>query len=351
MSAALYTSLMSAALWSAPPAAPPLERFEFAQRLMGISFTIVLYAPGEEAANLGARAAFARIRELNGIMSDYEPDSELMQLCRTAGQGKDVPLSDDLWQVLTRAEEVSKASDRKFDVTVGPLVKLWRKARRTRQLPSAAELEGASKLVGHTRLRLNRETKSAELLTKGMLLDLGGIAVGYAADEALEVLRSQGITRALVDGSGDISVSDPPPGKAGWRIGIAPLAPDAPPGRFVSLANAAISTSGDAWQFVEIGGKRYSHIVDPATGLGLTERVSVTTIAPDGTAADALATAVCVLGPERGLKMVENTKGVAVLIVRESVWVRKVSWALPAFLIRLTRRPGSQLTVKSRLLS
>ncbi len=150
-----------------------------------------------------------------------------------------------------------------------------------------------------------------------MRLDLGGIAAGYAMDEALAVLRSQGVTRALLDASGDIVVGDPPPGERGWRIGVAPQTADGPPSQYVVLSNASVTTSGDAFQHVEIGGKRYSHVVDPHTGLGLTDRSAVTLIARDGITADSYATAVSVLGPKRGLELVEATPGAAALIVRD----------------------------------
>ena len=150
-----------------------------------------------------------------------------------------------------------------------------------------------------------------------MRLDLGGIAAGYAADEALTALNQKGVTRAMIDASGDIVVGDPPPGTEGWRIGIAPLTdPKGPPSRFLLLKNASVTTSGDAFQHVEFGGKRYSHIVDPRTGLGLTDQSSVTVVARDGTTADSLATAVSVLGPTRGLELIERTAGAAALIVR-----------------------------------
>jgi thiamine biosynthesis lipoprotein len=119
----------------------------------------------------------------------------------------------------------------------------------------------------------------------------------------------------LIDVGGDIVLGDPPPGSSGWRIGVAPLKPDQPPSRYLRLANVAIATSGDAWQHVEIDGRRYSHIVDPHTGLGLTDRSSVTVIAPSGMAADALASAVSVLGPQRGIKLIEATADTAALIV------------------------------------
>src|SRR5260370_24414493 len=149
-----------------------------------------------------------------------------------------------------------------------------------------------------------------------MLLDLGAIAKGYAVEAALEVLRRYGVTRALVAASGDIAAGDPPPGARGWKVGIAPLDnPNAEPARFVLLSHAAVSTAGDTEQYVEIDGKRYSHIVDPHTGMGLTRRSSATVVARDGTTADGLDTAVRRLGPEKGLAPVEATHRAAVFYV------------------------------------
>jgi thiamine biosynthesis lipoprotein len=150
-----------------------------------------------------------------------------------------------------------------------------------------------------------------------MLLDLGGIAKGYAADEAMQVLKQHGIRSALVAAGGDIVVSEPPPGSTGWTIGVAPLdSPEKPPTQLLLLRNAAVSTSGDAEQYVEINGKRYSHIVDPKTGVGLTGHSSVTIVAPNGTSSDSLATAVSVLGPEQGLEVIDATEGAAALILQ-----------------------------------
>jgi thiamine biosynthesis lipoprotein len=294
----------------------PLERFEFNEIQMGMPFRLVVYAHDEDSANAAASAAYARIKQLNGIMSDYDPDSELMQLCRTAGSGQAVKVSPDLQTVLLRALDLSKKSDGAFDVTVGPLVKLWRKARRSKTLPAVEDLAAARKLVGFRNIRLDEQAGTVELLLPGMQLDLGGIGVGYAVDEALAVLKAKGIKSALLDGSGDIGVSDPPPGEPGWRIGIAPLDPDREPSRYLILKNGAVTTSGDAFQFVEVGGKRYSHIVDPETGLGLTERRSVTVIADNCTMADSYTKAVSVLGPAKGLALIDATPGAAVIVVR-----------------------------------
>lgn len=319
---------------------PELERFQDTRVEMAVPIKIVLYAPDGVAASRAMEAAFARIHELNAILSDYDPESELRRLGRASlppeGQdsgpslpprgdshllpngraGKAVPVSQDLWRVLVEAQAISRRSGGAFDVTVGPVVRLWRRARRAGELPSAERLQRARDLVGYPLVRLDSQHRTVELLKPDMRLDLGGIAKGYAVDEALVAIQKRGIRRALVDAGGDIALGDPPPGRTGWRIGIARLEADGPPSRFVLLARAAIATSGDTWQYVEIGGRRYSHIVDPRTGLGLTDHSSVTVVAPKGILADALASAVSVLGPKEGLRLIEETPDTAALIVR-----------------------------------
>jgi FAD:protein FMN transferase len=294
---------------------PALIRYEFSQAHMGTLFRIVLYAPDAATASSASDAAFERVATLDDTMSDYRPGSEMRRLCRAAG-GPPVRVSEDLYRVLAASQELARRTDGAFDITIGPVVQLWRRARRRHELPDARRLARARKLVGFENLRLDPEEMTAQLLKRGMLLDLGGIAKGYAADRALEVLKEHGIRNALVAASGDIAVSAPPPDKTGWRIGIAPLeSPEKPPSRYLSLREAAVSTSGDAEQHVDIGGKRYSHIIDPRTGRGLTGRHSVTVVAPNATTSDSLATAISVLGPDRGLKLAESFDGVAVLFV------------------------------------
>ncbi len=326
----LALATVLAALSAPPEALNPRERYEFAEMLMGMQFKLVVYAPDGESANKAAQAAFRRIQELNDVCSDYQADSELSRLCQTAGQGKAVPISEDLRIVLEQSQRLAELSDGAFDPTVGPLTRLWRRSRRSKTLPAKDVLESARAAVGYRHLRLNLEHETAELLLPKMQLDLGGIAVGYAIDEALLVLKSHGITSALIDGSGDIGVSDAPPGTDGWRIGVAPLDAEAEPSRYLVLKNAAVTTSGDAFQFVEIDGVRYSHIVDPKTGLGLTRPTSVTVIARNCREADSYATAVCVLGPKRGLKFIANRKGTEALIVTR-VADKTETWESPGF--------------------
>ncbi|MCE9564703.1 MAG: FAD:protein FMN transferase [Planctomycetes bacterium] len=292
-------------------------RFEFESKHMGTTFRIVLYAPDEATAKKASAAAFERVAAIDNCMSDYKQTSELMQLCKAFATeiGEPRKVSDDLFFVLSKAEELSKRSDGAFDVTVGPVVQLWRHARRTQELPDAKEFAAARAKVGYQKVKLDPAKKTVQLTTTGMQLDLGGIAKGFAADEALKLLREKfGIKSALVGAYGDIACGDPPPGKDAWTVDIAPIA-KSQKARTLNLANAAVSTSGDLEQFVVINGVRYSHVLDPKTGLGLTGRRSVTVIAPNGTTADSMTKAVSVLPPEQALKLVEVTPGAAAYIV------------------------------------
>lgn len=283
---------------------------------MGVPFRIVVYATEERAANKALDAAFNRINELNDIYSDYDPESELSRLSRSSGSGQKSPVSEELYIILTISNQISKQSQGAFDVTVGPYVRLWRRARRQKQLPDPNRLSEARQAVGFKFIRFDPKQKSVELLEPNMRLDLGGIAKGYAADDAMHVLKQHGITSALIDASGDLLVSDPPPGESAWTIGIAALkSPEGKPTEYLEVSNIAVATSGDAYQFVEIDGVRYSHIVDPSTGLGLTTPSSVTVIAPTATLADAWASAVSVLGPEKGLRILSSRKQISTLIM------------------------------------
>jgi thiamine biosynthesis lipoprotein len=285
---------------------------------MGTTFRIVLYAKDETTAKKAAKAAFARVAELNAIMSDYQPTSELMKLCERAG-GPAVEVSPDLFAILQKSEEISKLTDGALDVSISPVVRLWRKARRSRELPKAEDIKKALALVDYRNVKLDAKNRTVQLMLMSMLLDLGGIAKGYAADAALAVLRQHGITRALVAAGGDLAVSDPPPDAAGWKVGIAPLKdPGAAPTHYLSLKNAGVSTAGDSEQAVEIDGKRYSHIIDPKTGYGIVGRRSVTVVASNATTADGFDTPICVMGIERGLKLIESRADLAAILVFES---------------------------------
>ncbi len=293
-------------------AAGPAQRFEFSEPHMGTLVRLVLYAPDGEASARAAKAAFARIAALDETLSDYRDTSEVMRVSRASGGGP-VEVSDDLFRVLRLSQSMARATGGAFDVTVGPLTVLWRAARRHHELPDDESIKAARERAGFTNLELDERRRTARLRLSGMQLDLGGIAKGFAADEAAKVLSGHGITSALVAAGGDIVAMDAPPGQHGWTIAIAGGVGTEESS--IALHRAAVSTSGDAEQFVEIGGVRYSHIIDPRTGRALTGRCSVTVVAANGMTSDSLATAVSVMGVEKGMRLVNATEGAAALLV------------------------------------
>jgi len=274
-----------------------LERHECSQLHMGVRVRIVAYARSERKALEACTAAFRRFAELDDSMSDYRPASELMRLCARAG-GPAVALSEDLWIVLGRALALARESGGAFDPTSGACVRLWREARRNGRPPEQAQIDAALAVSGWHSVRMDPERRTVELATPGMQLDLGGIAKGYAVDCALAALREHGIERALVEAGGEIGALEPPPGERGWRVAL-------DGDSIFLLANAALSTSGDAEQHFVAGGRRFSHVVDPRTGWALRNSVQVTVLARDGVTADALSTAASVLGPEQARRLLD----------------------------------------------
>lgn len=284
---------------------------------MGVRVEITLYAPDEVTATRAARAAYSRYAELEQIMSDYRPDSELMRLCAQAGTGR-VPVSEELFLVLSKAQEIAELTDGAFDVTASPVVRLWREARRTGEMPSQADRDAALKLVGWRRMTLDPRRQTIELALSGMLLDLGGIAKGYANDEALRTMKAHGIDSAMIQAGGDISVSGPPPGRLGWAVSVRGMRDT------LYLTYAAVSTSGDTEQFVEIEGVRYSHIVDPRTGFGVSDRIQATVIAANGLTSDPLATAATIVDPKTSRTLARRF-GTTLLLTRAKMgpWERE----------------------------
>lgn len=290
----------------------------FSEPHMGTEFTIRAWTESgeEEACTHAAREAFARIAALDAALSDYRPESELNQLAR-APIHQPIAVSEALFVLFERGRELAEATDGAFDLTAGPLIRLWRLSRKSGRLPTPEQIAVAKARTGFQHLVIDRETRSITKKVEGMLFDLGGIAKGYASDEALAILKARGFSRALVAGSGDIVVGDPPPGEKAWRIGIETLdlGKDLQDLQTVSLVNQAISTSGDSRRYFEHEGVRYSHIVSTRTGLGLTERIGASVIASDATTSDSHATAVVLLGTKEGLQFIRNRRGIECQIV------------------------------------
>ena len=263
---------------------------------MGMQVRIVLYAPNETIAVSAATAAFAEIARLDAVLSDHLHDSELRRAHDGAGPTR---VSEDLFVVIERALRLARQTDGRFDPTAGALSALWREAIVRERLPAPAEIERARALGGYEHLTLDPVGRTVRIERSGLRLDLGGIAKGYVLDRAIAVLDGGGHERVLVEAGGDIVASGAPPSSRGWRVRIEHLRAPHDQGCSLHLANAAISTSGDREQFLDVGDRRYSHTVDPHSGLGLSHRRAATVVAVDGITADGLATALTLVEEDR----------------------------------------------------
>ncbi len=274
-----------------------LQRFEYRQTRMGMAVRVVLYAPHDTTARRAGQAAFRLMEDLENVLSSYRSSSELNRLSRRAGE-RPMPVSRPLFRVLRHAQRLARQSGGAFDVTAEPYLDLWATAREEGELPDSSALRRASARVGWTKVHL-KENRTVQLTADSMQLNVGGIAKGYILDRALDTLSAEGVSRAMIEAGGDIVMSGPPPDRSGWQVRLPGAGPEGR-ARSLHLAHAAVSTSGDTHQFVDIDGTRYSHVVDPRTGIGLTHRLLVTVVAENGTTADGLATTVGVLGPDAG---------------------------------------------------
>jgi thiamine biosynthesis lipoprotein len=285
---------------------------------MGSPFTITMYCGDSVQAALSARAAFEKAETLNEILSDYIDSSEINRLSQTAGEGRYVPVSAPLFTILQCALEAGRLSGGAYDISVGPLMKLWRDARKTKIFPDDHSLQKARGLTDYRFIHLDRVSRTVMLEKKGMKLDAGGLGKGFVAAAALDLLHQNGIDCAMVNAGGKIVTAAPPPGKPGWLIGInAPEEKEAILPQLLLLKQKSVASSGDIYRYVEINGKRYSHIVDPATGVGLTRRKNVTAIADDGCTADWLSTACSVLSTRKAMKLIRKIPGAALLITEK----------------------------------
>ncbi len=290
-------------LW--PGQAQELKRYESTQALMGVQFTLIIYATDESSAATAIDEAFSEIEAMEKALSDYQPKSEINSLCQSAPHAHPVEVSEYLYETHALAKKIYEQTEGAFDISVGPATQLWRLSRRNKRLPTQEKIAEARSRMGLDCIQsqTNNQTFVMSITKANMQLDFGGIAKGRAADLAMLALKKRGIQSALINASGDILVSNPPPEKEGWTIQI--------PGGHgqetttITLANSAVATSGDVYQFLEVDGVRYSHIIDPKTAEAISDSRIVTVIHENGGSADAYASAISVLGAD-GLLLAEE---------------------------------------------
>src|SRR5436190_5095151 len=283
-----------------------LKRFEFSNNKMGSSFNIIFYhTDSAEAASLAIKC-FLIVDSLNDTFSDYSSESEVGKLALQVNQ-TDIKVSDELFSMIIRSKDAWKRSGKTFDITIGALTQLWRKAKKESRFPSEAEIKAAKGLTGFKNLLINEESRAISFKKPGIRFDFGGIVPGYVAQKVIDFLKTKNVNIALVDASGDIVMSDAPPGKDGWNIGInLPENENEIWNKKLELRNFAVSTSGDIYRYIIHNGTKYSHIIDPQTGYGVTSQRNVTVITKYGADADWLATACSILPIKKALKLAKK---------------------------------------------
>ena len=290
-----------------------LSLFKFERPLMGTHFFIVCYANDSTLAAQTAEKAFSRIEMLNNILSDYHPESEINLLTNNQVVGEAYKVSDDLWYMLQKSTQVAKLTNGIFDVTIGSCTKLWRRAKRKRELPQNKEIDNALENTGISTFELLPTKQSIVFNRPDVKLDFGGIAKGYAADEAFRIFKSAGIEQVMVDAGGDIFCGKAPPNKKAWQVKIiSGLGTDT---LQANLENAAIATSGDLYRFFELEGKRYSHIINPKTCMPISEAMATTVISGSAEQADYLASVANILGKGTTTKKISKKHAESYIIV------------------------------------
>lgn len=289
--------------------------------IMGTFTRVIVLAESDKLAAACAEAAFAEQRRVDALMSTYKENSEISRVNREAFE-KPVQVSEATFEVVQRAVHFSERSDGAFDVTVGPLVDLWRAAAEANEPPTEVALAEARSKVGYEKLIVDEKAKTIRFTVAGMKIDLGGIAKGYAIDRSVDAMKQRGALGGMVDIGGDVRCfGKPPEGQKTWLIGLqdpSVTPDDLSRGKtllVLKVTDQAVTTSGDYRRFIVVGGARESHILDTHTGHGARQLASVTIIAPNATSADALATAVSVLGPEEGLTLIERLPNTEAILI------------------------------------
>ena len=292
-------------------------RFSFSEQKMGSPLHIIFYAQDSVNANKQARACFELIDSLNHIFSNYDSSSELTSINNNAGIAKNIA-SPLMWELIMQSKEAYIKSKGAYNIAMGPLTQLWRTVRRLKQFPSQVQIKNKLLLCDFNKIQLNNQDHSIYLPAKGMQLDFGGIGKGYIAQKVVDYLKKEGVTASLVDAGGDIVFGDAPPNKKGWIVGVnQPEKTDDLLPEKLQLHNMSVATSGDVYQFIEHDGKKYSHIINPLTGYGVTSLRNVTVIANNGADADWLATACSILPINEAKKLALSLH--AELLITESV--------------------------------
>lgn len=296
------------------PAPKPVEAYEITFPAMGTLLAFQTFSDDQAKVERVFKEAQQEIERLVEILSDYSSESETVLLFRKEQVGQWQRVSPELWEVLQVCDRWNRLTDGAFDASVGQLSVLWRKARKSKRVPSQAEIDAALQQCGWQHVALDKEGRRVQLKIAGLRLDFGAMGKGYIIDKAYDYLAAHGLPCSLVRAGGDLRCGTAPPDREGWPIEIGRLSDSEQPLRF-SLSNAAVSSSGDLYQYLEVNGVRRSHVLDPRTGIGVPGPRMVSVIAATSTEADAADTALCVLPDDKALAIAKSVGNIKVRIV------------------------------------
>ncbi|MFQ5455703.1 MAG: FAD:protein FMN transferase [Nitrospirota bacterium] len=290
---------------------PSLKTYKRSQFLMGTIIEITVVSSNEDIANDAMTAAFKEIKRLEGLMSTYLPDSEFSKINNSAGIAP-VSVDSEVAELIKTGIEISKLTGGGFNMAIGPAIKLWKITDGEREIPKDEELNQIRDIINYRDIEIDGNT--VYLKKKGMRIDPGGIGKGYASDRAEKVLKEKNITSGIVAVAGDLKLFGSHPDGYSWRIGIRHPRRDGLLGN-IDMTDVAVSTSGDYERYFIKDGIRYHHILDPDTLRPARRCQSVTIIAKKGILADAMATGIFVLDPDKGMALIENMPDVEGIIV------------------------------------
>ena len=300
-------------VFSTPLLQAQTRKFSYSEMKMGSAFNLIIVSADSNKANHLARKSYELVDSLNHIFSNYDSSSELSKINASAGL-LPYKMSTAMLDLVQKSQYAYIQSKGAYDISIGPLSSLWRNARKAKLFPEASTVLATKKLVGLNQVKINKRLGTIFLPSAEMQLDFGGIAKGYIAQWVINFLKANGIQQALVDAGGDIVMSGAPLNQQGWLIGVnLPETTDQLLNKKLQLSNCSVATSGDVFQFIEYKGVKYSHIINPLTGYGVTNLRNVTIVAKTGATADWLATACSIL-PIQEAKQLAISHQAALLI-------------------------------------
>ena len=300
-------------VFSIPLLQAQTRKFSYSEMKMGSAFNLIIVSTNSNKANHLAQKSYELVDSLSHIFSNYDSSSELSKINASAGL-LPYKMSTAMLDLVQKSQYAYIQSKGAYDISIGPLSSLWRNARKAKLFPEASTVLATKKLVGLNQVKINKRLGTIFLPNANMQLDFGGIAKGYIAQWVINFLKANGIQQALVDAGGDIVMSGPPLNQQGWLIGVnLPETTDQLLNKKLQLSNCSVATSGDVFQFIEYKGVKYSHIINPLTGYGVTNLRNVTIVAKTGATADWLATACSIL-PIQEAKQLAISHQAALLI-------------------------------------